>query len=73
MKFKVMFEEMGCLGDEVDEIIPVFRQNNKIIRVSDVTLHSEDMLYILIKGVHIDINKELGSEIPKGKTNIIFC
>lgn len=73
MKFKVMLEEMGHLEDEVDEITPVVRQNNKIIRVSDITLHSEDMLYILIKGVHIDINKELGSEIPKGKTDVIFC
>src|SRR3989338_1863656 len=68
MKTQSLGKKQFHLRNKVDEPYLIHRQNKKIIRISNIVFRFHLMLHKLIKFVHVDIGKKLGSKIPKGNS-----
>ncbi|OGG49696.1 hypothetical protein A2763_03385 [Candidatus Kaiserbacteria bacterium RIFCSPHIGHO2_01_FULL_54_36] len=70
---KSFAQEVLNVREELFEFLPVFRQKNKIIRVSNVMCASQLTLDVLIKRIEVHICKQLRSKIAERNTLARSC
>ncbi len=67
MQFKPKVECEKCINEYQDafQFCPILGEHHKVIRIPDVVCGFDLVFYELIQFIEIDIDEELGSQIPE--------
>ena len=58
-------QEVANAVERDHEIVAIVEQQNKIVRVPNITLHPESALYVLVEPVHVYVRQQLRRQITE--------